>query len=161
MVESFKHVPGLTPLPAELPLFTAQTDLVKPPPPLGVAQFPTSALPGRASSRSPHPPYRIPAKYIARFATPSRRGGSVGLSSQPKLTLSPPPNEDENGDESAEAQLIPKPVGEVGRPGRGGYNLEPTLAWAPGKYETLKVCEPHWSQRIVTETGTENRSRSR
>jgi hypothetical protein len=143
MVESFKHVPAfyerLTPPPVELPLLTAQTGLyyavIKPPPLLGVAQFPAIAFPERASSRGPHPPYRLPAKYVTRFATPSRRDGSVGPSSQPNLT----PNEDENGD-AAQFQ-IPRPTGEVGRPGRGGYNLEEKLAWAPDEYEKLKVCE--------------------
>jgi hypothetical protein len=83
----------------------------------------------------------------------------MGPSSQPNLI--PPSgslflNEDENGD-AAQFQ-IPRPTGEVGR---GGYNLEEKLGWAPDEYDKLKVCEPHWSQRIVTETGTESRSRAR
>ena len=35
--------------------------------------------------------------------------------------------------------LIPKPEGEAGRPGRGGYNLEKTLAWEAKDYRKMKV----------------------
>ncbi|KAE9382796.1 hypothetical protein BT96DRAFT_1010027 [Gymnopus androsaceus JB14] len=34
---------------------------------------------------------------------------------------------------------IPKPVGEVGRPGRGGYNLEVALGWQKEKFTRVKV----------------------
>ncbi|KAF8882343.1 hypothetical protein CPB84DRAFT_1770996 [Gymnopilus junonius] len=34
--------------------------------------------------------------------------------------------------------LIPKPEGEAGRPGRGGYNLEQTLGWPKKEYEHIK-----------------------
>jgi hypothetical protein len=42
--------------------------------------------------------------------------------------------EDEIGDEP-----IPKPRGEAGRPGRGGYNLEAALAWDLSDYQKFKV----------------------
>jgi len=35
--------------------------------------------------------------------------------------------------------LIPKPDGEAGRPGRGGYNLEEALRWDHKKYLRVKV----------------------
>ena len=35
--------------------------------------------------------------------------------------------------------LIPKPLGEPGRPGSGGYNLEESLGWTKNKYEALLV----------------------
>jgi hypothetical protein len=35
---------------------------------------------------------------------------------------------------------IPKPVGEAGRPNRGGYTLETVLCWSEKEYETFKVC---------------------
>lgn len=35
--------------------------------------------------------------------------------------------------------LIPKPDGEAGRPGRGGYNLEQALGWEAKKYQSIKV----------------------
>jgi len=37
------------------------------------------------------------------------------------------------------AKQIPKPVGEAGRPGRGGYNLEKTLRWSPKSFKKVKV----------------------
>ncbi|KAH6911745.1 hypothetical protein BKA70DRAFT_1423499 [Coprinopsis sp. MPI-PUGE-AT-0042] len=34
--------------------------------------------------------------------------------------------------------LIPEPDGEAGRPGRGGYNLQQKLDWAPGLYQAVR-----------------------
>ena len=34
---------------------------------------------------------------------------------------------------------VPKPGGEVGRPGRGGYNLRNELGWEKAKYDAIKV----------------------
>ena len=34
---------------------------------------------------------------------------------------------------------IPKPPGEVGRPGRGGYTLDDALDWNPKAFKKLKV----------------------
>jgi hypothetical protein len=34
---------------------------------------------------------------------------------------------------------IPKPEGEVGRPGRGGYSLETALSWDAERFKKLKV----------------------
>ena len=152
MVESFKCVPAfyqrLTPPPAELPLLTAQTDLryalIKPPPLLGTEEFPRVARPGRAPSHCLNPPYRRPARYITRFATLTGHDGFSGPSGELDLTPSPSSPAavtDGNGDDSA--LQIPKPCGEVGRPGRGGYNLEETLAWSPDVYEQFKVCGLH------------------
>jgi hypothetical protein len=36
--------------------------------------------------------------------------------------------------------LIPKPLGEVGRGGTRGYNLEEELNWADGEGKKMKVC---------------------
>jgi len=43
--------------------------------------------------------------------------------------------------ESDDSHLIPKPEGEAGRPGRGGYNLEEALKWEHKKYLKVKVSE--------------------
>jgi hypothetical protein len=40
---------------------------------------------------------------------------------------------------SSENHLVPKPDGEAGRPGRGGYNLEEALGWEHKKYSRIKV----------------------
>jgi hypothetical protein len=41
---------------------------------------------------------------------------------------------------SAEESKIPKPTGEPGRPGRGGYMLYEALNWSPKAYARFKVC---------------------
>lgn len=53
-------------------------------------------------------------------------------------------NEDCDGvttdeDEPPEDNLIPKPEGENGRPGRGGYNLEVALGWDSKTFRKLKA----------------------
>ena len=40
----------------------------------------------------------------------------------------------------SEEGKIPKPEGEPGRPGRGGYNLERAVNWPAKDYKRLKVC---------------------
>ncbi|KIK50920.1 hypothetical protein GYMLUDRAFT_252537 [Collybiopsis luxurians FD-317 M1] len=40
--------------------------------------------------------------------------------------------------DSEDEELIPKPLGEVGRLGHGGYTLTKVLAWPPKKYEKVK-----------------------
>lgn len=39
---------------------------------------------------------------------------------------------------------IRKPVGEAGRPGRGGYNLQAQLNWPALEFERVKVCAPQF-----------------
>ncbi|KAJ3848114.1 hypothetical protein EV368DRAFT_86965 [Lentinula lateritia] len=40
---------------------------------------------------------------------------------------------------SPSSAKIPKPPGEVGRPGRGGYNLRKILGWSKQDYDDVKV----------------------
>ena len=44
-----------------------------------------------------------------------------------------------DSDSDTDDEQIPKPTGKAGRPGRGGYNLEESLAWDPKEYTKLKV----------------------
>lgn len=46
---------------------------------------------------------------------------------------------------------IPKPAGEPGRPGRGGYNLQDALDWNVKTFNSLKVCSSRWCLFIVME----------
>ena len=46
---------------------------------------------------------------------------------------------DSEDDDDDDDDLIPKPEGEAGRPGRGGYNLEEALGWPSKEYRQLKV----------------------
>jgi len=64
-----------------------------------------------------------------------------------KVHLSTPTPAEESDSESitkflldACSDKIPKPEGEAGRPGRGGYNLEVQLGLEPRSFKTLKVC---------------------
>lgn len=52
------------------------------------------------------------------------------------LGVSSPEEESDDGEEK-----IKKPSGEVGRPGRGGYNLEVALGWARDDFEKIKESE--------------------
>jgi len=55
---------------------------------------------------------------------------------------SPSPSESSlsslDGDEES-SKKIPKPTGEVGRPGRGGYNLEEQMGWGETGFKKLRV----------------------
>ncbi len=42
---------------------------------------------------------------------------------------------------STSQELIAKPAGEVGRPGRNSYSLEDTLKWGKGLYAEIQVIE--------------------
>ncbi|GAW02641.1 hypothetical protein LENED_004307 [Lentinula edodes] len=63
------------------------------------------------------------------------------LSSKPAThtssTLNPQLAEDE-GSDTDDCTKIPKPPGEVSRPGRGGYNLRVVLKWSNGRFLKVK-----------------------
>lgn len=57
-------------------------------------------------------------------------------------------------DESASANYtmlgkVPKPPGEAGRPGSGGYNLEERLGWPKKEYDEMVVSNVHDLQWLV------------
>lgn len=43
--------------------------------------------------------------------------------------------------DSEDGDVIPKPDGEAGRPGRGGYNLEKILGWQKKDFQLVKVLD--------------------
>ena len=45
--------------------------------------------------------------------------------------------------DNPDCSKIPKPEGEPGRPGRGGYNLERAIGWPVKDYKCLKVLQCH------------------
>lgn len=47
---------------------------------------------------------------------------------------------DSEEDDQHDPTLIPKPDGEVGRPGRGGYSLSESLGWTKKEYRQFTVC---------------------
>jgi hypothetical protein len=44
-----------------------------------------------------------------------------------------------SADSTEKSDLIPKPDGEAGRPGRGGYNLQTFLKWTPRRWKEVQV----------------------
>ncbi|KAF8576076.1 hypothetical protein K439DRAFT_1623128 [Ramaria rubella] len=78
--------------------------------------------------------------------------GASGLTSKSKLIPTGNPESEgdkESTDESdlsseseaeSDSEKIPKPIGEPGRPGRGGYNLEEAINWDMLRFKKLKKC---------------------
>lgn len=79
------------------------------------------------SSSSQSVPAKNPVATTKRKLSPESSSGSVSDMSQ------------YSGYESDADGLIPKPPGEVGRPGRGGYNLKDILDWKENDYRRCKV----------------------
>jgi hypothetical protein len=79
------------------------------------------------------------------------RHRSPSTSSESSLDLD---SEDSDSDMDAKQQ-IPKPTGEAGQPGRGGYNLEETLNWDSKEFTKLKVfslmfqCVHPWLKIVI------------
>jgi hypothetical protein len=80
-------------------------------------------------------------------------------------------SEVEHDGEGAGEELIPKPKGEVGRPGRGGYNLFKALGWNQKTYDNVLVSKcgvyqgiyispitRHWSQRLLGISWTQHKA---
>jgi hypothetical protein len=110
--------------------------------------------PGRRTAireRSETPvPLRLSA--MRRFATPevtqdSTTQGrtptpkSVSFSEEIDVDTTDSHFEDEEDEESGDEinKLIPKPRGEAGRPGSGGYSLQEVLNWSERTYEAVVV----------------------
>jgi hypothetical protein len=51
-------------------------------------------------------------------------------------------------------EKIPKPAGEPGRPGRGGYTLHEALEWNPKAYTKFKVREVYRHQHCKSNSQT-------
>ncbi|KAJ3873850.1 hypothetical protein F5051DRAFT_431848 [Lentinula edodes] len=66
----------------------------------------------------------------------TRSRQTVTFSTEPEKKRNPPAMVFE--DNSDDDFLIPKPPGEVGRPGRGGYSLFEVLSWPRKKYDKVK-----------------------
>ena len=92
--------------------------------------------------RSPTPPTGIrsalkkPTISKSRSGTPQQEGDDKSDSEVSQTSY--------NSNTSVHSQLsdnfkIPKPIGEVGRPGSGGYNLNAELALHPRSFKDLKV----------------------
>ncbi|KAG6372740.1 hypothetical protein JVT61DRAFT_7134 [Boletus reticuloceps] len=86
------------------------------------------------TARSPYPVVKARQCSRALSESPSE------LSSVTETSVST--SDDESTSSSIpEDSMVPKPPGEPGRPGWGGYNLEATLDWNHKAYSKFKVCE--------------------
>ena len=87
----------------------------------------------------------LTAKSITILAGCSVRIVSCTLSSSPPSPSGATTSESEEDSDSSESwtdsddRTIPKPPGEVGRPGRGGYTLNIALDWNPKAFKKLRV----------------------
>ncbi|KAJ3720329.1 hypothetical protein C8R42DRAFT_722054 [Lentinula raphanica] len=78
----------------------------------------------------PETPTPSSSRYPRRFPTPIVYGSDSGSDSETP-GLSHPDSEGRSGG-------IPKPDGEAGRPGRGGYSLQATLKWSVKKWRSVQ-----------------------
>lgn len=119
--------------------------------PSGRGATPGNRLP---TTHTSNPPYQKPAVTLQRVTFTEGVGGEES-----------DPNAEADGkeDDSADStygesevpnDLIPKPPGEAGRPGRGGYNLVKEIGWHPRIFGKFKVGnyslgfyprDSHWS----------------
>ncbi|KIK52813.1 hypothetical protein GYMLUDRAFT_250940 [Collybiopsis luxurians FD-317 M1] len=84
---------------------------------------PSSPLAHTSISQSTDLHHTDPAKTTAHNST------------RPESPLTPEPNSDAASNENEDQ--IPKPVGEAGRPGRGGYNLQEKLGWPAQRFKNV------------------------
>ena len=129
------YEPGAPPPP--LPLLTCQAevhfDTIQPSTLISQEELPPFVASNQAASSRRHrslPPTKPPAVRF-RSQTPFD-DDSPSESSLSSLS-------DSEESISSDSGKIRKPVGEVGRPGRGGYNLQVALSWSSKEYKKLKV----------------------
>ena len=97
-----------------------------------VTTTPRSHVTFRSPARSPIPDKSEPRSRGTRTGNQHHRWSS---SKQQQPEPQPP---EENLPEG-KSDLIQKPDGEAGRPGRGGYNLEKVLNWKEQDFKAVKV----------------------
>ncbi|KAG6370125.1 hypothetical protein JVT61DRAFT_12425 [Boletus reticuloceps] len=102
------------------------------------------------SARAMAPVFRVAS--TTRGTTPQLKSKGVTFATSENLQLdckrsehSPAPSESSLSSlesKLADGNKIPKPAGEAGRPGRGGYNLEEQIGWGETEFKNLK-CLAH------------------
>ena len=134
--------------PPTLPILIAQTEVgnIERPDKL-LAQEDLGTGPARKHTKTSH--RFAPYPNAASRCQPSKHSRS---STQKHRDVTPATESDgdsdsDSGSATSEEPLIPKPDGEAGRPGRGGYNLEEALGWEHKKYRRIKVRFIEASQR--------------
>ena len=118
------------------PLITARLIFAPkafPPPPIISAwmEFPLILVP-QQYERSPTPEVRT------RRPPPINTERAVALEG-PESPLTPAPDESNERDSEDVSTKIQKPLGMVGRPQSGGYNLQDKLGWNDTTYQSIVV----------------------
>jgi hypothetical protein len=120
--------------PPTLPILIAQTEIgynQAPPKPLALEELGPGAARRHLTATGPYPYHKSAPHNSTNVISDS--GSSSGSDSSI--------DSDSDNDDIDGVQLIPKPTGEAGRPGRGGYNLEESLGWPAKEYRQLKVAD--------------------
>lgn len=148
--------------PPTLPLLTCQTDLsyiplrsatitaceeLLPRSETPKAKLHGSPAPSRGRSSSPYvkPVSKVKVLFAAPASPPDdddARSQSSASSALTNVSSDAPSRSVSRSPSPADSShdLIQKPDGEAGRPGRGGYNLQKTLNWHPKTFQKLQVC---------------------
>jgi len=89
----------------------------------------------------PNPTQRERSKVrFSPYPSKKNKQNKKHLSAESDSELSSLTDSDSEYEEDEEEEdLISKPEGEAGRPGRGGYNVEDALGWPGKEYRQLKV----------------------
>jgi hypothetical protein len=128
--------------PPTLPILIAQTEVgnIERPDKL-LAQEDLGTGPARNhTSNSSHRFSPYPKAASRRQSSKHSRPSTPKHRDRTPCTESDGESESDSSDSAtSEDHLIPKPDGEAGRPGRGGYNLEEALGWEHRKYCRVKV----------------------
>jgi hypothetical protein len=82
-----------------------------------------------------------------RSRTPYAATSCAADASDAESKCSSDDSSSDDDDNDSEKELIPKPEGEAGRPGRGGYNLEDKLGWPRKEFQQMKVRDRRVSLR--------------
>jgi hypothetical protein len=83
-----------------------------------------------------------PSSPTPNLPAPHSRGHISASDTSPSSSLQESPSLEKI--ESKTSRLIPKPEGDAGRPGRGGYNLEVVLGWKKKDFVAVKVLFRHF-----------------
>jgi len=119
--------------PPTLPILLAQTEVgsvISPPKLLAEEEIGTGPILVRSLVKSRPAPYQ-------RHSTAGPLNSAVVLDTESRGRDFD--DSDQDSESSDDETLIPKPNGEAGRPGRGGYNLEDALGWHAKEYSRFKV----------------------
>jgi hypothetical protein len=140
------YEPGAPPLP--VPLLLAHTELADPLAPNLIDNEPLTKSGTLRPNKTITPTLHMPKGHTSTSHYPVPRNARSPTPKMSSINHSPDSSDldselDELSDSDASSDSddakIPKPQGEAGRPGRGGYNLAAALDWNSKQYNKLKV----------------------